>query len=217
MPDTTATVVAIFGTSFVVGLSGAMSPGPLLALDIREAARIGFRAGPYISFGHALLELGVVILLALGLSRLLQQDLVVASIGLLGGAFLLWMGWRILRYPVQDMLSATAARASFSPGRPVLGGILVSLSNPFWTLWWATIGVSYMVWALQLGAIGLASFYTGHILSDIAWYSLVAFLVASGRRFMGTGVYRGVMVLCGLSLWVIAGYFIYAGIDILVG
>ena len=74
-----------------------------------------------------------------------------------------------------------------------------------------------MVWALQLGAIGLASFYTGHILSDIAWYSLVAFLVASGRRFMGTGVYRGVMVLCGLSLWVIAGYFIYAGIDILVG
>ena len=66
MPE--ATLIAIFGTSFVVGLLGAMSPGPLLAFNIREAARIGVRAGPYVSAGHAALELLVVLLLAVGAS-----------------------------------------------------------------------------------------------------------------------------------------------------
>ena len=59
--------LAVFGTSFLVGLSGALAPGPLLALDIRESTARGFWAGPYIATGHSLLELLVVVLLAVGL------------------------------------------------------------------------------------------------------------------------------------------------------
>lgn len=80
---------AIFGTSFLVGLSGTASPGPLLAVCIRESARSGFMAGPFISTGHALLELLVVMALALGLSQVLNQPSVVAAIGGGGGLFLL--------------------------------------------------------------------------------------------------------------------------------
>ena len=84
--------IVIFETSYLVGLSGAVSPGPLLAYNIREAVRRGFLAGPYTATGHAILELLVVIVLALGLRQLFDSDPVVGGIGLLGGLVLLWMG-----------------------------------------------------------------------------------------------------------------------------
>lgn len=65
--------LAVFGTSFLVGLSGALAPGPLLALDIRESTQRGFWAGPYIATGHSLLELLVVILLAIGVLHFIEK------------------------------------------------------------------------------------------------------------------------------------------------
>ena len=94
----------------------------------------------------------------------------------------------------------------------MLGGATVSILNPYWSLWWATIGLGYILWATDLGAVGVASFYTGHILSDIVWYSLVAFAIASGRRIMTPEVYRGLIVVCGLFLLVLGGFFLYSAI-----
>ena len=46
-------------TSFIVALSGALMPGPLLTLTVGEAAR-RVLGGPLIIVGHALLELALV-------------------------------------------------------------------------------------------------------------------------------------------------------------
>jgi threonine/homoserine/homoserine lactone efflux protein len=94
---------------------------------------------------------------------------------------------------------------------PVLAGVLVSLSNPYWTLWWATVGLGYIVLSLKQGTAGLVSFFSGHILSDLAWYSLVAGAVAGGRRFLTPAVYRGILVCCGAFLIFLGGSFIYMG------
>ncbi len=50
-------------SSFVVALSGALMPGPLLTVTVGEATRRGFWAGPLIILGHGLLELTLVLLL----------------------------------------------------------------------------------------------------------------------------------------------------------
>lgn len=213
MPD--ATVFLIFFTSFFVGLSGAVAPGPLLMVNIAEAARRGFRAGPALALGHSLLELGVVVLLLAGLSQALQRDAVTAAVGILGGSFLLWMGWRIVRGTRTASLAAILrSPASLSnPGAgPVLTGVLASLSNPFWLIWWLTVGATYMVWSLRQGAPGVVSFYLGHILADFLWYSLVAFVVATGRRFMSDAAYRGVLVGCGVFLAGLGLFFFASGL-----
>ena len=70
-------------------------PGPLVTAAIAGAARDGFWVGPALSLGHAVAEAAVVVGLALGLGRLLKNRWVSGGIGVVGGLFLLWMGWDI--------------------------------------------------------------------------------------------------------------------------
>ena len=99
----------------------------------------------------------------------------------------------------------------------VVGGALVSLSNPYWSLWWATVGLSFMVWSLEWGGLGLALFHTGHIFADIAWFSLVSFAIATGRRWMTDSLYKGLMVGCGLFLAAMGVFSLWSGVGFFQG
>jgi len=135
-------LAAIFGGSFTLALSGALMPGPLLTVTVAESARIGFRAGPLLMTGHAVLELLLVIAIVYGLGPFLKSPSVMGIIALLGGGMLLWMGVDMVRNSSGLSLNRQE-RGTHGKRRlhPVLVGILASLSNPYWTLWWATIGV----------------------------------------------------------------------------
>lgn len=213
MPEIPA--LAIFGTSFIVGLSGAASPGPLLAYNIRETVQRGFIAGPVVALGHSLLELAVVAALALGLAQLTEGSLAVSLIGVVGGAFLVGMGWRILQHPEQGAPSPeghTQVDSRRSIVVPFLGGIVVSLSNPYWAVWWVTVGATFLTRGLEIGGMGVAAFYLGHILSDIGWYSLVSVGIASGKRFITPRLYRGIMQACGTFIIFMGLYFTATGL-----
>lgn len=208
----------LFVTSLIVGLSGAATPGPLLMVNITEVARRGFWAGPAVALGHSLLELVTVLLLSLGLSQVLQTGAVPGLVGLLGGLFLLWMGQGIIRSAASLSLSATVAAARHEPrSGPVLAGITASLSNPYWLVWWATVGASLMLTSLTLGFLGLVVFYLGHISADFAWYTFVGAIVATGRRLMTDRVYRGLLVACALFLLALGGFFILSGVGAFLG
>jgi len=79
-------VGALFITAFVVGLSGAMLPGPFLTTAIAECIRRGFWAGPWMVLGHAVMELALVLALLGGLSTFLVRSDVTSGIALLGGS-----------------------------------------------------------------------------------------------------------------------------------
>jgi threonine/homoserine/homoserine lactone efflux protein len=205
------TLAGIASTSFIIGLSGAMMPGPVLTVTIGEAGRRGFAAGPLIVLGHGILELALVIGLTLGLGALLTREPVIGAIGLVGGAMLLWMGAAMLRSLPGLSLRWERAEAPRGGLHPVLAGILTSVANPYWTLWWATIGLGYVALAGRLGTVGLVSFYTGHILSDLAWYSFVAAGVSVGRRLLTDRAYRGLVGCCAVALLGFGLYFGYRG------
>ena len=212
-------LAAIFATSLFVGFSGALMPGPLLTVVISRSAQRGFWEGPTLVLGHAIAEFLIVAGLAAGLSRLLRQNLVAGLIGILGGAFLLWMGFDIARsawWGTVSLEQATGAEAGLQLG-PIFTGAVVSISNPYWVLWWATVGASYVALSLGRGPLGLTSFYFGHILSDLSWYSLVALLIAKGKALLSQPVYRLILLVCGLFLIALSFYFIYSGIKFLRG
>jgi threonine/homoserine/homoserine lactone efflux protein len=202
-------------TSFIVALSGALMPGPLLTLTVGEAGRRGFWAGPLIIVGHALLELALVLLLLAGVGVWLHRPAVLGGVGLMGAVMLAWMGVALMRASRHSHLEFDSqAQAGL---HPVLAGILMSAANPYWLIWWLTIGLGYGMFSVRYGALGVALFFGGHILADFAWYSLVAGAVAQGRRFLSAPVYRGFLAACGLFLVGFGGYFGFQGAKFLLG
>ncbi len=204
------TLFTIFASSFVIALSGALMPGPLLTATISESSRRGFWAGPLMIAGHAILELALVVALFLGLAPFFQMPAVFVVSALAGAVILIWMAAGMLR-------SLPTLRLSWEGGQqkmnsPVLNGILMSVSNPYWIIWWATIGIGYIFYAWQYGLWGIAFFFAGHISADLAWYSFIAGAVARGRRLLTDRLYRRLIGLCALFLIGFAGYFAFAGL-----
>jgi len=191
--------LTLFASSFVIALSGALMPGPLLTATISESSRRGFTAGPLMIAGHAVL----------GLAPFLQKPAVFAAIALIGSAILIFMAVGMFR-------SLPTLRLSWEPAsrrttHPMISGILMSIANPYWTIWWATIGLGYILYSLQFGIRGVAFFFAGHILADLAWYSLISAAVAGGRHFLTDRLYRGLIAVLAAFLVGFAGYFAYAG------
>ncbi|NTW77263.1 MAG: LysE family transporter, partial [Syntrophaceae bacterium] len=151
-----------------------------------------------------------VITLLMGLAPFLQLPAVFVATALIGSAILFWMAWGMFRSLPSLHLSWDADRKQRS--NPVLSGILMSVVNPYWIIWWATIGLGYILYSWQFGLVGVAFFFTGHILADFVWYSIVTATVAGGRHFLTDRLYRGLIAVCATFLVVFAGYFAYAGL-----
>ena len=202
-------LLTIFATSFVIALSGALMPGPLLTVTLSESARRGFYAGPLIVLGHGILELLLVFFLLLGLAPMFNNNLVIGGVGVVGAVVLIWMAIGMIRTLPSLSLQGTL------PGKqgthPVWAGILMSAANPYWTIWWLTIGLGYILYCWKLGPLGVLAFFLGHILADLAWYAAVSFTVAYGRRFMSDRVYRGIIACCALALFAFGIYFGLSG------
>lgn len=197
--------------AFVIGLSGAMSPGPYLTVTIARTLREGRLAAMLMLVGHALLEATLLIGFAFGLASLLKLPKVATVMSVVGGIVLLWMGVTLLVGAVRGTVTADLTAAE-NPSRvgPVAHGALVSLSNPYWTLWWATIGITLAIKGLEFGPVGVLAFFVGHQLADVAWYSVVIFTVAAGRHLLSDRVYRIVM-------GVLASFLLYLGATFVVG
>lgn len=202
-------MAAIFSASFTLALSGALMPGPLFTITISESARRGFRAGPLLMVGHALLEVVLVAAVVQGLGAYLKLPPVIGVIALLGGFFLLYMGADMVRSAGRLSLKSNTGELASPPGRhPILIGIFASLSNPYWTLWWATIGLGYLITAMKMGILGVVAFFLGHISADFAWYSLVSLGVSRGKTFLKDSGYRGLIRVCGVFLVFFGGWFL---------
>ncbi|HPT87766.1 MAG TPA: LysE family transporter [Bacillota bacterium] len=223
--ELTVVLMGIAVQAFTVGLSGAMMPGPLLTYTIQLAYKKGFRTGPQIVLGHAILEALLISGVIAGLGSVLAMPATKIGLWLIGGGLLGWMGydllWKESRNPALSLEETAAAReeAPSRPGltnlHPVGAGMLISASNPYWALWWATIGLGFITKSLEYGWVGIFLFFLGHISSDLVWYSLIAAAVAGGRRFLAGRAYQALLMVCGAFLLVIAAGFVIDAIRIL--
>lgn len=201
-------IAAIFITSFFVALSGALMPGPLLTATVAYSARRGAWAGPLVVLGHSLLELVLLFLLLLGLEKILAFPLFMKIVSLLGGVVLVWMGMDHVLHFKKARIGPGKGNARGPAHDPFWGGILISVANPYWIIWWVTIGLAYVNRALHYKALGLTAFFLGHILADLAWYTFVSFTFSRGGKFLGEKAYQVILLVCGLFLAAFGLFFI---------
>lgn len=213
-------LAGIFATSFIVALSGALMPGPLLTVTISESARRGAWVGPLLIVGHGILELLFIVLILWGLGDLLMKAEVLSVIAFFGSFVLLWMGFGMIKgikslSLARDIERSQNGKLSSILKNPILAGVVVSLSNPYWTIWWLTIGLAYIFMSVKFGVLGLIAFFIGHILADLVWYSFVSTSVSFGTKFFTDKIYRGIAAVCGSFLLGFSFYFFKSGFDYL--
>jgi len=204
-------LLGVFVFSFVLAIGAVISPGPVSTAVVSQAPRRGWVVGPLIASGHALLELGLVILIGVGLSQAMAHPTVQLVIAGLGGALLLWMGASMLRGALRgkvELAQATADEGQLPARQLMLLGVVTTLSNPFWYAWWMTVAAGYLLQAQALGASAVAAFYLGHISVDYAWDTLLAGVMGAGRRWIDERLYRAIIGLCG-------AFFLYLGVQYL--
>ena len=204
-------LLGIFVSSFVVGFSGAIMPGPVMTVTIAEATKRGIWAGPLVVLGHGLIEFPLFIALVLGLGSILRHDIVFGIVGVGGAIVLIWMGIGMVRGIKTAKLKLELSEGERS--KPILAGLLTSVSNPYFPIWWAAVGLLYIAQSQQYGIAGLSSFYSGHILSDFVWFFAIAWAVTMGKRIMNDHVYRWIIGLCGVFLGILGLYFGYSGVE----
>ena len=207
----------IFIGAFLIGFSGATMPGPMLGVTIDGSIRKGFTAGPLIVLGHAILELFLVITMAFGLKDFFSDPVVSGLIGVFGGAFLGWTGYGMIKSGVQKTVSIDGQYKGNTKGKSlVLTGIIVSISNPYFIIWWASTGIESIRQAYAMGLTGVVFFYFGHILSDFVWYSIIAAAFASGKKLISDTLYRWLIIFLGLFISAFSIYFVLSGLGMLV-
>ncbi len=198
-------LIALLATVTAISLTGVMAPGPVTAVTITKGAARK-EAGALIAVGHGIVELPMIVLIGLGFAAIMTVPGIKAVVGIIGGAVLLWMGLGLLRTRTQ----AFEQRREVARGC-VLAGLTTTVANPYWFVWWATVGAALVVSASAWGLLGLAAFAVTHWLCDLGWLSFLSWGVFTSRRIWTPAVYRGVLMVCGVVLLGFGVYFIVTG------
>jgi len=180
-----------FGIAVVIiSASGVMSPGPLFIATIANGIRQGARAGFKIAFGHTLVELPLVILIGFGILSLDSMPQFRVLIGILGALSLFgFAGLQIISILKKD---STQHKSKYGS---LLTGILLTGLNPFFLIWWFTIGFKLISDALLLWSVwGILIMFGLHIWMDYAWLVLVSFLSSRGKVFLSNKRYKISMI-----------------------
>jgi threonine/homoserine/homoserine lactone efflux protein len=205
-------IVTFIITIVVVTASGALAPGPLFFVNLAHGTKSGAKGGLAFSIGHTLVEFSLVVLLALGLSTVVNEPTVQSIVGIIGGAFLLVFGLLQIRRFVLPKTEAAARDAGPSRNPVLLGSVFTGL-NPYFLIWWLTVGVK-LVWdSVNFASwVGVILMYVAHVWMDYVWLTGTAYLAKRGRSLVGSHGYRLAMVAFGAILVGFGVYFLLSSV-----
>ncbi|MBI2183618.1 MAG: LysE family transporter [Thaumarchaeota archaeon] len=193
-----------------ISASGALSPGPLFFGAVLNGAKAGAKGGLMISMGHMIIELPLVLILAAGLTSLTTLPIVKLVTGLAGGASLIIFG-ALQTYGVIKIRSREVDHkdAVISSRKLVAIGMILTGLNPFFMIWWLTVGIKLVVDAVAFAALaGIFLMYSAHVWMDYAFLGFVAHASKKGANLVGSTGYRLFTAVLGVVFVAYGAYFI---------
>lgn len=193
---------------FVISFSGAAQPGPVTATAISTGSRSRY-AGLQLAAGHGIIEFPLMILIILGLGRVFEINGVQAAIGLAGGVILLVMAVQMFRGIKKE---AGYNKSGALDKRPILAGVLLTAGNPYFLLWWATVGLSLATESTVFGIWAFALFAVTHWLCDCLWLLALSWASFKGTGFLGRKGQRAILTICAAAVFVFGVLFIHKAV-----
>jgi len=175
-------------------------PGLMFGVTLVKSLKSPW-AGVQIALGHAVIEVPLTLVIYFGLARFFENTVVQLVLSLLGGGMIIWLGISMFRARVEMVHGSKDLSYN-----AFVAGILTSAVNPFFWLWWATIGSMLVMKFFDFGIMGLAVFIVVHWLCDLVWLSFVSNLVYRthslwGRKFQEGLFIIGSLLLVGFGIW----------------
>lgn len=189
---------------FLIGLTGALAPGPTLIATINASLKGGWSMGPRVTLGHMAVELLMVILIVAGVSVIFGAY--TWFIAGLGGLALVIFGLLTIREARTATIDIPVEQAQAV--RPFLAGAITSISNPYFWIWWITVGSALLIGAYKGGVVLAVAFIAGHWAADLGWFTLISVSIHRGRFILGERQYRWILGLCGTFLLLFGVYYL---------
>jgi threonine/homoserine/homoserine lactone efflux protein len=200
-------MLAALGTVIVTSLSGVMAPGPMFTVTLAKSLKSPW-TGVQVSLGHAVVEVPLIVLVYFGVAHFLQNELVQFILSVAGGGMIVWMGIDLFRS--RRKLAGEGKDTKYSA---FTAGILMSGLNPFFLIWWVTVGSLLLLNFLQaVGNWGIPLFVLVHWLCDLVWLSFVSFSIFKTRRFWGPRIQEWVFTVLSVALFYFGAQFIVKGV-----
>jgi len=199
-------MLAALGTVVLTSLSGVMMPGPMFTVTLAKSYKSQW-AGAQVSLGHAVIEVPLILLIYFGLAQFFQNIVVQLVLSVLGGGMIVWMGVGLLR--ARKEVAREGKDTTYSA---FAAGIIMSGLNPFFLVWWVTVGSLLLMNFLAFSPQGLALFIVVHWLCDLVWLSLVSFTIYRTHSFLSQRLQEWIFIACSLGLLYFGGQFIVKGI-----
>ena len=187
-----------------ISLTGVLMPGPVFTAAVVKGSESRW-AGLWVALGHLLVEVPLIIMLALGFEFILNATWVKMVIGIGGGIVLLYMGISMFLGRKEKEVASRAI-----PRNPIWAGIVTTVTNPYFILWWATVGALFVNLAVGYGVLGLFLFIIVHESCDFAWDIIVSYTVNRSKKLWNDDVHAWVFGICGLFLAGFGVYFLFA-------
>ena len=186
----------------VISLSGVMMPGLMFGVTLAKSLKSPW-AGAQIALGHAVIEIPLILLIYFGFARFSPNDVVRLVLSILGGGMIITLGIGMFRARAE-----LVQKDKDLPYNAFIAGILTSVLNPFFWLWWVTIGTMLVMKFLDFGTTGLIVLILVHWLCDLVWLSFVSNVVYRthslwGRKFQEGLFIAGSLLLAGFGSWYI--------------
>jgi len=195
-------LVIFLAEAVVISLSGVLAPGPVTAATLAAGTR-SRHAGALVAIGHGVMEFPLMFLILAGVGAVFQIAAVRIGVGLAGGAMLLLMGAQMLG----GVGKAPQAEAQPPRRGPLVTGIVLTGGNPYFLIWWATVGLALATRAVELGILAFALFAAVHWLCDFVWLEALSLAAFGGSKLLGDRAQRVVLLVCGTALVVFGVLF----------
>lgn len=205
-------LVFFLGTVFGISLSGALAPGPVTAAAIGMGSRNRF-AGTLMALGHGVVEFPLMVLLIFGVGRFLRIPWVEIGIGLVGGGVLLFMAVQMFR----ELCKAGDHQVQVTRSGPFAAGILLSGGNPYFLIWWATVGLALVTQARGFGLWAFVLFALVHWSCDLIWLTTLSWTSFKGSVLLGPRRQRAILAACAAAMAGFGLYFVVAQAASLIG
>ncbi len=203
-------MLPILVSVILISFFGAMMPGPMFAATLAKSYQSPW-AGVWISLGHAVIEVPLILLIYFGFAQFFQVSIVRLVLSVAGSGMIIWLGVNMFR-----ARTGVVRKGKDLPYNAFAAGILTSGFNPFFLVWWATIGGMLIMRMLEFGTLGLIIFTTVHWLCDLVWLTLVSNVIYRTRTFWGQRLQEWLFIACSLLLVGFGIWFLVSGIRLVI-